>query len=70
MHLHYTADIIQYCDLVRCQVIYNTVKFIYNNDKLPYRPTISLKDIDSCMNRAIDRRLLSRIILKQCFLTI
>ena len=27
--IQYTADIIQYCDLVRCQVIYNTVKFIF-----------------------------------------
>ena len=47
--IQYTADIIQYCNLLRCQV--------------------SLKDIDSRMNRAIDRRLSSRI-LKQCFLTI
>jgi len=32
IHLHYTAYIIQsmyHCDLVRCQVIYNTVKFIF-----------------------------------------
>ena len=27
--IQYTADIIQYCNLVRCQVIYNTVKFIF-----------------------------------------
>ena len=27
--IQYTVDIIQYCDLVRCQVIYNTVKFIF-----------------------------------------
>ena len=32
IHLHYTAYIIYYlyyCNLVRCQVIYNTVKFIF-----------------------------------------
>jgi len=34
IHLHYTAYIIHYilycnCNLIRCQIIYNTVKFIF-----------------------------------------
>jgi len=34
MHIHYTAFIIHYilyynCNLIRCQIIYNTVKLIF-----------------------------------------